>query len=380
MANITIKEKISASLVLGSYLDTLGFNNGNWEFNFNVKITNIEFAMTITNDIINDFFARGGFNINISKWIASDDTIMMIATMKACMKGGQLKNFIDEYIKILPALEETRRVSGITTLKSLRLLEKYKDIRKIKYSSSMGGNGAAMRTHYIGIHFKNIDDIIRMSILASRLTHNYPSGFLAGMTTALFTHYAINNIEPWKWGDMLIELNENGTIDRIIKDMDSTELKYDDYINDKNEFWDPWYKFREKRINRFNIKDNEFIYSSFRYASLIEIIDNVDVSTGKNTYDFNRFGGSGTGAVIVALDSLLLSITSSDNNKTREIDLNKPDKLIYNWQSLVIFSTLHFGDNDTIGAITGMWFGALRGYDGVDKSVINILEFKKDLI
>jgi ADP-ribosylglycohydrolase len=380
MANITIKEKISASLVLGSYLDTLGFNDGWWEFNFNIKINNIGGAMTVTSDIINDFFSRGGFNINISNWSASDDTIMMIATMKACIKGGNLKNFIDEYIKILPILEDNKRISGITTLKSLRLLEKYRDISKIKYSSSMGGNGAAMRTHYIGIHFKNIDDIIRMSILASRLTHNYPPGFLAGMTTALFTHYAINNIHPWKWTDMLIELNENGTIDRIIKDMDSTELKYDDYINDKNEFWDPWYKFREKRINRFTIKDHEFIYGSFRYASLIEIIDNVDIFNEKTPYQFNRFGGSGTGAVIVALDSLLLSITSSDNNKTREIDLTKPDKLIYNWQSLVIFSTLHFGDNDTIGAIAGMWFGALRGFDGVDKSVINMLEFKKDLI
>ena len=35
-----LKEKISASLVLGSYLDTLGFNHGFWEFNFkqNLKI------------------------------------------------------------------------------------------------------------------------------------------------------------------------------------------------------------------------------------------------------------------------------------------------------------------------------------------------------
>ena len=31
--NITKDEKINASLVLASYLDTLGFNNGKWEFN-----------------------------------------------------------------------------------------------------------------------------------------------------------------------------------------------------------------------------------------------------------------------------------------------------------------------------------------------------------
>jgi ADP-ribosylglycohydrolase len=60
--------------------------------------------------------------------------------------------------------------------------------------------------------------------------------------------------------------------------------------------------------------------------------------------------------------------------------LDKPNTLKYNWQSLVFFSTLHFGDNDTTGAIAGMLFGALRGFDGVDKNVINMLEFKKELI
>jgi REP element-mobilizing transposase RayT len=62
--------------------------------------------------------------------------------------------------------------------------------------------------------------------------------------------------------------------------------------------------------------------------------------------------------------------------------LDKPNELKYNWESLVFFTTLHFGDNDTTGAIAGMWFGALRGYDEVNKNVskiINMLEFKKQI-
>jgi ADP-ribosylarginine hydrolase len=371
-------EKISASLVLGSYLDTLGFNNGVWEFNYNFNVKTLNDAIAINYEILNNFFIMGGFNIDISDWIASDDTIMMIATMKACHKGGNINNFISEYIKILPALEDKKRISGITTLNSLRILAKTKNPKKIHYSDKMGGNGAAMRTHYIGIFFKDINKIIETSLIASRLTHNYPLGFLGGMTTALFTHYAINNIEPWKWCDLLIELNENRTIDNIIKKMTEFNDIFDKYMEDKEEFWTPFYKFRERRVKHFHTRGNEFIYGASRFTDLIEICYNINVNDNIKPFQYDKFGGDGAAAIIIALDSILLSIISKNNE--HDINLDKPDTLKYNWQSVIFFSTLHFGDNDTVGAITGMLYGALRGYDGVDRKIINMLEFKKELI
>ena len=361
-------ERISASLVLGSYLDTLGFYNGVWEFNFNTKIKNLAEAIMINYEIVHHFFSLGSFNINISSWNASDDTIMMIATMKACKRGGNMRHFIDEYVKILPALEDEKRISGITTLKSLRILAKYKDASRIEYANSMGGNGAAMRTHYIGIHFKdNIKKIIEVSIMASRLTHNYPLGFLGGMTNALFTNYALNNIEPWKWCDMLIELNDNGTIDNIMKETDI----FSKYLKDKDAFWTPWYKFREYRVKKFYLRSIEFTYGADRYNDLIKILYE-DI----RKVDYNRFGSNGASCMILALDSLLSCIVS-DNNM--EIDLSKPETLKYSWENLVFLSTLQFSDNDTIGAITGMLYGAYKGYEGVSKKVINMLEFKNEL-
>jgi hypothetical protein len=66
-------------------------------------------------------------------------------------------------------------------------------------------------------------------------------------------------------------------------------------------------------------------------------------------------------------------------NPNEEMDLTKPDKLMYSWQNLVFLSTLHFGDNDTVGAIAGMFFGALRGFDGISIKVLNMLEFKDEI-
>ncbi len=367
-----LKEKIYASLVLGSYLDTLGFNNGLWEFNFrqNLKIKDIPNAIIINNEILSDFFSKDGFNIDISDWDASDDTIMMIATAKACKKGGSQKDFMNEYLKIYPLLQDNKRISGLATLNSLKILSKTKDPSTVIYSSTMGGNGAAMRTHYIGIHFNDIKKIIEVSIIASKLTHNYPLGFLGGMTVALFTHWAIKNINPWEWCDMLIELDDNGTIDEIIKKI-APEI-YDSYMYDKNDFWLPINKYNEYRAHRFHLKTNEFRYSIERIYDLFKILYTNNLS------DLSKFGGNGVSSVLIALDSLLLSILST-NKDNEEIDLSKPEKIKYSWQNLVFLSTLHFGDNDTTGAIAGMLFGALRGFDGVSNKVVNMLEFKEEI-
>jgi ADP-ribosylarginine hydrolase len=368
---MALKEKISASCVLGSYLDTLGFNNGFWEFNFRegLKLTNFPSGVITNYEILSDFFSKGGFNINLKDWDASDDTIMMIATIKACKKGGSQKDFMNEYLKIYPLLQEKKRYSGIATLNSLKLLSKHKDPNVIQYSSSMGGNGAAMRTHYIGIHFTDIKKIIEVSIMSSRLTHNYTIGFMGGMIVALFTHWAINDIPPWIWCDKLVELNENGTIDKIINN--TTDI-YDKYTRDKHLVWDVIYKYREFRAHRFHLRINEFKFGSDRLEMLHQLIYNEKID------DLSKFGGNGIAAVLIAYDSLLLSIIPKEN-PNEEVDLNKPDTYNYSWQNLVFLSTLHFGDNDTTGAIAGMLFGALRGYDGISKKVINMLEFKDEL-
>ena len=125
---MNINEKMKASLILGSYLDTLGFFNGKWEFNFNTDVYTINSAMFVQNEIVTQFFALGGYDIDLKalKLNASDDTIMMIATKNACLKGGTLEDFINEYLKILPELEDEKRQSGYITLTSLLTLKKQK--------------------------------------------------------------------------------------------------------------------------------------------------------------------------------------------------------------------------------------------------------------
>ena len=78
---------------------------------------------------------------------------------------GEEKWESKRHIKSYKLLKETKRYSGITTLESIRSLQKKIPIQKKK---TMGGNGAAMRTMPIGLFWYNdIEKVIKTSIIVS---------------------------------------------------------------------------------------------------------------------------------------------------------------------------------------------------------------------
>jgi len=371
-----IKEKIKASIMLASYLDTLGFKNGEWEFNYNKNIKSKEDLKSVWLNIIHHFFSLGGFqNIDIQKWNSSDDTILLIATGKACLENKGTISYINEYKKVLPLLKKNKRASGFTTLESLQKITKTKNLNTLKYSCTMGGNGAAMRTSTIGIIYykeQDVEILIEQSIIASRITHNYTRGFMAGIVTALFTSYAIRNIEPWKWSLKMMELVNTGLIDKIMK---KTNILHK-YNNTKNDFWNTWKQYNEIRLPQIKYKHPAVLFFNDKIKELINYTPGI-INTVDGGYYYNSFGSSGVGAVIVAYDALLSSLSNYyDNNR---LTLDKPTQIKYNWDSLVFFSTLHFGDNDTTGTIAGAWYGALRGFEYINPEKMKQLEFFTEL-
>jgi ADP-ribosylglycohydrolase len=57
----------------------------------------------------------------------------------------------------------------------------------------------------------------------------------------------------------------------------------------------------------------------------------------------------------------------------------KDNSLKISLDSLIFFSCLHFGDNDTTGAIAGAWYGAMYGFKNFDQEKLKPLEFKEQL-
>ncbi len=378
---INLQEKVEASILLASFLDTLGFKNGLYEFkNKQIPATTTDISTDLTFYNINDFFILGGLNyFPIKNLKASDDTLLLLATTEAIINGGGEINYILSYLTWFPIINEPVRAIGHQTKKSLTLLE-YKIKKKkessylhyLKYDKLMGGNGAAIRTATIGIKWhNNIDKIIEESIIASRVTHNFYIGFLGGMVSAIFTSYAINNIPPWLWLDKLLELHESN---KIIDYIHTTSFK-NTIDDDINKFFYFFYKYKEDRItdiltfrklpkfSNVNTKINDFVAYNEALAN----------EFNKGTGDYKYIATTGIDAILYAYESLLMSIVP-DYDYT--VKLNNPK---YSWDSIVYFSCFHIGDTDSTGVIVGSWIGALNGFKDFNINKLKDLEFYTEL-
>ena len=289
----------------------------------------------------------------------------MMSIAKGCLDGGKEEDYIKNLLKNLEELKKEKRASGITTLQSLNKIKRTKNINSIEYSNKMGGNGAAIRSGPIGLILyreKDLDELIKQSIISSRVTHNHVYGFLGGLVTALFTSYAVRNIRPTDWVDKLLDLYESKKIDKYMK----TTNIYKKYKRDERSFWDKWYEYREKILNLES--DRDLYTELYRLDKLLQFTPAVKLNS--NDLDYARYGSSGIGAVIIAYDSLI-----------RSIHIIKNDEIEISLDSLIVFSTLHFGDNDSTGIIAGTWYGAYKGWGNKInlKNKMIELEFFKEL-
>jgi len=354
-------EKIEAGFMLASYLETVGFRNGIWEFNYNNKIDNINNVNKVWLDMILDFFSLGGFNLNISKWNASDDTILLIATANAIINNTSYKS---EYLTVLRLLQEEKRYSGITTLDSLMLL---KTCDNVESKKNMGGNGAAMRTGPIGIKWHDDEEkIIEEAIKASVLTHNYYIGYMGGVVAALFSAYALNNIDPKQWINKLLTLHTSKILHKYYpKDHDIKLL--DNFIN-------YWSRYNEIKLNEFksqkikhyipNNKHINFLMSFNPSDKVQDYVKNKESLITKYDIIWNNMGITGLDSCIYAYDCLLNCYIDGE----------------YSWENFMINVAIHVGDNDTTGCIGGFWYGLYKGYNNIDKSKMKQLEFYDKLL
>lgn len=352
------KEKFEACLVVHSIGDTIGYNNGKWEFKNNKNVATYDLAL----ETLFEFIYMGGINeLPVKEMNASDDTIFHIGMAECLLQSdsvgkSQIISIKSKFKQLLENILEDgkhkkERGIGITTAKSIEEMD-VKSPALLPYNPSGGGSGVAMRSSCIGLVFNqetDLDKLVELSIVAGKITHSNPIGFLGGVVSAYFTHLAYNDVPVEKWGFKLIELLESNKVKKFI-DFDNTDEK-DDY----EYYVDTWKHYVETKfdadgkiiINKTTINiifKNRFYFGLVSQKKLNSII-----------------GGSGLDSVIVAYDSLL-----DAKNK---------------WEPFVVYSMLNFGDTDTIGAIAGSWYGACYGFNNITKNCLpNNLEFGEKLM
>lgn len=350
-----MEDRYKACIILHAVGDTIGFKNGEWEF----KPGHTEKPL----EKLYEYVDLGGINhIPQKGWLVSDDTILHIKTAESILEnydtinklGDILKNkyieayeqFYDEGLKV--------RFPGITTLNSIKRLINGGNWDDMPYDINAGGSGASMRTLCLGLAFHGQDKrykLIQISIESSRITHNSTVGYLGGMTSALFTAFAIEGVDLLKWPTMLLELFSKGIIGAYIK---KSNRGYDEFINDSHIFINKWKRYVEDKfdeagnpIKRRSTKN--LVYRTKYYYDNFGFI--------KEGHYFP--GSGGDDSVIIAYDCLL---DAGDS-----------------WEKLVVYSMLHGGDTDTTGSIAAGWWGALKGFHDVPESATQYLEYKDQL-
>ena len=350
-----MQERYEASIVLHGLGDTIGFNNTNWEF--------MKGGVEKVLEKVYQFIELGGVNYVPGKnWRISDDTILHIKTCNALLNdfksintfGETVKqeyiNAYDEFIKEEP----TKRAPGRTTMKNLERMKNKLSWNKLEYDFFYGGNGAAMRTPCIGLAYHKKEDLhklIQLSIESSRITHNSAIGYLGGMTSALFTSLAIQNIKIKKWPFILVKMLEDSTVTKYIKEVGRD---VGDYMRDYHGFLSKWKMYIDHKF------DNDGNIVKKRVTKDLRWRTNYYHSVFSDLPDKNYFpGAAGDDANIIAYDCLLDS------------DMK--------WEKLVFYAMLNGGDADTIGCISASWYGAMVGYGDVPKHILNNIENHKEL-
>jgi len=359
--NSIMNERYKATMTLHALGDTIGFKNGDWEFNnaHKRKLGTVEINSSYTNELLYEFISLGGINhLDTKDWIVSDDTILHIATARAVLKEDKdldkLGNYLkDEYILAFKDMKD--RYPGDNTYKYINKLKSGLEWDKVPYDNYAGGSGAAMRTSCLGLVYhgkKNRKILVTYALEASRITHNCVTGYLGGITSALFTAFAIENIKIELWIDELLKILESNLIDKYLEETRG----YEQYVIEKDPFIIKWKELKNDLFMADGIKiKNNKLSKNLEWRG-IYFAENYQDDRFKN---IGFIGGSGDDSVIIAYSALL----HSKNN----------------WEKLVIYSMLHIGDTDTTGCIAASWYGALYGFEDIPQHYIDNLEYSKDI-
>jgi len=322
----------------------MGYHNGNWEFCRNV------------NYILQDLENLGGLmklNIKLPDWKVSDDTIMHIATAKALLENWnnkeQLLSFIcKHYVSCMQYMDG--RSPGIQCVSAMRFLSQGK-WNSVPFSSSGGGCGASMRTMCIGLFFyrpEQLEKLIEISLESSRMTHNHPTGFFGGVTSAVFTSWCIQKIPMEQWGYKLINEVIPKCIDYL--KVDNRDMEYYQKENHLIYFVEMWKKYLELRC----------IQNGQEKAHFPPVYGHKEREEFYKSISYSGWGGSsGHDSVIISYDALLGCNGS--------------------WEEFCHRGIIHGGDNDSTGAIGGAWFGAIYGMKGVPQNHYIELEYLNEL-
>ena len=355
-----ILNKFIATIILHALGDTISFKNNEWYTKYGRNI--VEF--NIVNELLYEFIQLGGINrINLEGWHISVNTYMHMATAIVLYENKEKdvsEKFIENMKKIyLGVLSQTNEdiKNGINRgmdVHTYNVLNKYSKGEEYvceceKISLYDRNNSSATRMLCIGLLYfgkEKRKELINNCIKIGKIVNCSPIGYLGGLTSALFTAFAMEKYNIEDWGHKLLELLQGEEITVYYKNDLVMQNEYDIYVM----FWKKYMELKFDKNGMVNIKSN---------ANLIFRNKFYNDNFLWNDEGENVIGYSGVSSVIIAYDCLL----DARNN----------------WEKLLIYSAFQIGDSNAVCSIASGWYGACYIWGDIPNNNLNYLEYKKEI-
>ena len=327
--------------------DVLGYGNEKWEFNDGNPLAGSEY----TYELLNRFIELGGVNnIDIRTWTISDDTIMYLPTIElatiAAREGQSYTQMgLTAQSSYVSLLEQIRgRGGGNTTKASLAAQNSFKWDQP-KYDVNNYGNGAAMRSGWIGaIRFCEDPQqtashaTLSLSVITAMITHNSAIAIWGSVTAAFFTTLAIAKIPIAEWPSRLIKLIQLGTVSSIVREIKGASYQ-NDFLREQITFVAKWTEYIRLVLSPWQ--------QGRDMASMTDIRKRYQFLKDNFSKDRSPAGSGGDDVCIFAYDSVLRSAGSLEK--------------------ALVLACCHPGDSDTVGCIAMSWFGGYYGSASTDR-------------
>lgn len=374
------KNNIYHSIYYSIIGDIIGFDNLKL-MNDSRNINNNNQAVRLSNQTIYsviNFISKGGYTgFKLKNKIYSNNIIFLISVFDTIKSSiGQendyiinniIVNIIDHYKN--DNIKKERAYENRTVKILNRLIDNNLNWKYASYSDKSLSYEPAIRCMPIGFFYQgksNFDNLIKISINSSRVTHNNAISYLAGFMSAFFCALAIESKHPSRWLPKFISLFQDGTIDNYIKqfitDKDELILHFKDkdiflfhllsYLNFRFEFKDNKWTFLTSN-NTSDGNHKVFKYLDIRIKMFHEMFN-------KKMSNYFNPGFFGVDSILIAYDALLECEGSFE-------------KLVYN-------SMLHSGLSNTTGCIAGAFFGAYYGKTNLPSNLLNVDKTILDVI
>lgn len=326
---------LKSALVYGAVGNCLGYFNGKMEFNVDpfdgVELENSVYA----SDYLTLKLAGRLGAVDMRRLRLSDEFVMLLAGVQAVEHlvahpreqfSAYMNRCAELFVEALDLLRS--RHPGGLLFKHLSNYKKGNKWPQLAYGRNQAHANVLVRTFPIAIHFRNNEsEALRYAAFTARLTHNHLFSIYGAAVFAHMVMLALRGAPPAEWAASVIQLLESGQVDEHIH-LDTMNIPYRSFQDDKEEFLQLWYRYRELRYrDGVPAFDYKFHIPSFRSSFYLKHFGGAAEQLGSEP---------GT-ALVMALDALIYCE-------------NRVEQLAH-------IACFHVGKGDITGSIAFLLFG-----------------------